>query len=94
VGVASIPNKRHYRVIKKLLRGKWDYQERGVLDSTHLRFLNLSGIKKMFEGAGQKIDRIVYKISASKIKKLLNKITGGAMNEMLSEQFLIKAVKQ
>ena len=55
------------------------------MDSTHLRFLNLSGIKKMFEGAGQKIDRIVYKISASKMKKLLNKITGGAMNEMLSE---------
>ena len=73
---------------------KWDYQERGVLDSTHLRFFNLSGIEKMFEGADQKIDRIVYKISASKIKKLLNKITGGTMNEMLSEQFLIKVVKQ
>lgn len=48
----------------------------------------------MFKGAGYKIDRIVYTISASKIKKLLNKITGGAMSERLWEQFLIKAVKQ
>ena len=64
------------------------------MDSTHLRFFNLRGIRKMFEGAGQKIDRIVYKIAASKIKKLLNKITDGAMNERLSERTLIKAVKQ
>lgn len=91
--IASIPNVGHYRVTKKLLRGKWDYEERGVLDSTHLRFFTEASVKKMFSEAGYKIDRWIYRISASKVKKLINKILRGRINEILSEQFLIKATK-
>lgn len=91
--IASIPNVRHYRVIKKLLRGKWDYEERGVLDSAHLRFFTLKTVKKMFSDSGYRIDNLIYKISASKSKKLINKILRGALNEILAEQFLIKARK-
>ncbi|MDB4349450.1 class I SAM-dependent methyltransferase [Omnitrophica bacterium] len=91
--IASIPNIRHYRVVKKLLKGEWDYEERGVLDSTHLRFFTLDSIKKMFAQAGYRIDKLIYKISASRVKKLLNKVLLGRLNESLSEQFLIKAVK-
>ena len=36
---------------------------------------------------------LTYKITASKSKKLANKILCGMLNEILSEQFLIKAVK-
>ena len=92
--IASIPNLRHYRVIKKLLRGKWNYEETGVLDSTHLRFFTLYSINRMFEIAGYRIEKIVYKISASKTKKFFNRISGGKLNEVLAEQFLIKAVKK
>jgi len=91
--IASIPNVRHYRVVKKLVMGKWDYQERGVLDSTHLRFFTLNSIKKMFQDTDFRIEELIYKISASKSKKLANKILCGMLNEILSEQFLIKAVK-
>jgi len=91
--VASIPNVRHYRVVKRLLKGRWDYQERGVMDSTHLRFFTLASIKEMLNDAGYRIDKVVYKISASKTKKLLNNMLGGRLNEVLSEQFLVKASK-
>lgn len=92
--IASIPNIRHYRVIKKLLKGEWDYEEKGVLDSTHLRFFTLKSIKKMFYNAGYDIERLVYKISASRIKKVINKMLSGRMNESLSEQFIVKAIKK
>ena len=37
--IASIPNIQHYRVLKDLVfRGKFEYQEDGILDRTHLRF--------------------------------------------------------
>lgn len=37
--VASIPNVRHYRVAGGLLfKGRWDLQDAGILDRTHLRF--------------------------------------------------------
>jgi len=91
--IASIPNVRHYRVVKKLLSGKWEYEERGVLDAGHLRFFTLESIKKMFHDSGYRIETLVYKISASKIRKFLNNISGGRLNEELSEQFLIKATK-
>jgi len=91
--IASIPNIRHYRVIKRLKKGNWDYDEKGVLDSTHLRFFTKSSIEKMFKEAGFRIDGIKYKISASKVKKFINQVLSGRLNEVLSEQFLIKATK-
>lgn len=92
--IISIPNVRHYRIIKKLLGGRWDYEKRGVLDSTHLRFFTLKSIKEMFRNTGYEIDKLIYKISASKSKKLVNKLLHGLLNEILAEQFLIKAVKR
>ena len=41
--LACIPNVQHYSVIVSLLRGKWDYQDEGLLDRTHLRFFTLVG---------------------------------------------------
>ena len=38
--IASIPNVRYYRnLVKLVVHGKWDYEEHGILDKTHLRFL-------------------------------------------------------
>ena len=50
--VASIPNIAHASVSLALLRGEFRYQERGLLDSTHLRFFTLDSIRAMFERAG------------------------------------------
>ena len=91
--IASIPNVRHYRVVKKLLKGSWDYEKKGVMDSTHLRFFTLDGIKKMFKDADLELKEVVYKISASRNKKFMNKLLRGRLNEILSEQFLIKAIR-
>lgn len=48
--VTSIPNIRFYRTFKDfVLRGEWDYQNKGVLDKTHLRFFTCKSILKMFD---------------------------------------------
>ncbi len=37
--IVSLPNVQHYSVVLPLLfRGRWQYQEAGLLDRTHLRF--------------------------------------------------------
>ena len=37
--VVSLPNVRHYSVVLPLLfKGRWDYEDAGLLDRTHLRF--------------------------------------------------------
>jgi 2-polyprenyl-3-methyl-5-hydroxy-6-metoxy-1,4-benzoquinol methylase len=51
--VASIPNVRNWRVIAPLLfLGKWEYQDFGLLDRTHLRFFTRRGIINLFEENG------------------------------------------
>ncbi len=43
--IASIPNIRHWRVLKDLiLFDKWEYQEAGILGEGHLRFFTQSPV--------------------------------------------------
>ena len=56
--LACIPNVQHYSVLVNLLRGRWDYQDEGLLDRTHLRFFTLSGVQDLFVKAGLQIFEI------------------------------------
>lgn len=56
--LASIPNIRNLTVVSPLLlNGRFDYDERGLLDVTHLRFFTLHGMQQLFEQTGYAIDR-------------------------------------
>ena len=46
--LACVPNVQHYSVVLNLLHGKWDYQDEGLLDRTHLRFFTLEGLRELF----------------------------------------------
>ncbi len=50
--VASLPNIRNIGVIAKLIEGRWDYADQGILDRTHLRFFALNNVIEMFQQAG------------------------------------------
>ena len=50
--IASIPNIMHVSVLRDLLNGRFQYQDAGILDRTHLRFFTLSEIDALFAGAG------------------------------------------
>jgi 2-polyprenyl-3-methyl-5-hydroxy-6-metoxy-1,4-benzoquinol methylase len=66
--VCSIPNIRHYRVIKRLaFKGEWEYKEDGIMDKTHLRFFTLQSIRKMLIGSGFEVARVVKNPSGSSI---------------------------
>ena len=57
--LACIPNVQHYSVLVNLLRGRWEYQQEGLLDRTHLRFFTLSEIRDLFARAGLHVFEIV-----------------------------------
>ena len=50
--IASIPNVAHGSVRLALLEGRFPYQERGLLDRTHLHFFTRESIGQLFEAAG------------------------------------------
>ena len=100
--VASIPNVRHWSVVKKLLEGEWEYQEFGIMDSTHLRFFTRKSIFNMFEKAGYAITNILYVVAElEKISpKLISVMKESSINvdtldgESKHFQYIVKAVKK
>ena len=53
--VASIPNVAHWFVRIDLLRGRFDYQECGIMDATHLRWFTRRTVREFFERLGFQI---------------------------------------
>src|SRR5690606_24680712 len=50
--VVSIPNASHADVRLMLLEGRWQYQEHGLLDATHLRFFTREGLRELLADSG------------------------------------------
>ena len=50
--VVALPNVAHWSIRLRLLRGRFDYEESGILDRTHLHFYTLKTARNMLERAG------------------------------------------
>jgi 2-polyprenyl-3-methyl-5-hydroxy-6-metoxy-1,4-benzoquinol methylase len=58
--LASIPNVRYLPVLWQLaVCGRWDYEDCGVLDKTHLRFFTRSSMLRMLQNEGYTVKSIV-----------------------------------
>lgn len=56
--LACIPNIGHWSIVAKILTDQWHYEDRGILDRTHLRFFTRATVRDLFESAGLKVTRI------------------------------------
>ncbi len=52
VVVASLPNVRHWSVVRQLLAGEFRYEAAGILDRTHLRFFTRASARRLFAESG------------------------------------------
>lgn len=53
----SLPNIAHWSVRRNLLLGKFQYQEVGLMDKTHLHFYTFDSFKKLIEQQGYSIEK-------------------------------------
>jgi hypothetical protein len=100
--IASIPNVRNLKVLAPLLfKGDWQYQTSGILDRTHVRFFTRRTVLELFSGAGYEIQRVVVTgpLQPGRIKSvsggvayLANKLVGGALNDFVTHQYVVRAV--
>ncbi|MDN4620954.1 methyltransferase domain-containing protein [Paenibacillus sp. PsM32] len=98
--ISSIPNVMHHSVIKSLLNGRWEYEDAGLLDRTHVRFFTGFEIQKMFEDAGYvDIDfkANIYALSQEE-EELIEKLSKLGNPELKAQmriyQYLVKAKKR
>ena len=93
--VCSIPNIRHYRVIKRLaFKGEWEYKEDGIMDKTHLRFFTLQSIRRMLIDSGFEVVSVVKNPSGAKWLKIVNRLSGDRLIDYLVRQYIVVAVKK
>lgn len=92
--IVSIPNVRHYRVIKRLaFRGQWEYRDDGIMDRTHLRFFTLGTALAMIRNAGFEVTTTLKKPSGAPWLKGLNNLTRNSLIDFLVRQYIIAARK-
>lgn len=99
--VTSIPNVRNLKVLVPLIfRGRFDYQDAGILDRTHLRFFTRSSMTEMIEGAGYTVEAVyptgpVRRQNIRSIKGafswLANLATFGLLEEFFVHQYVLRA---
>jgi methionine biosynthesis protein MetW len=53
--IASVPNVAHWSVRLDLLRGRFDYQQTGIRDATHLRWFTAKTVRLLFESSGLRV---------------------------------------
>ena len=54
--IISVPNVRHWSILRDLLQGDWTYVETGILDNTHLRFFTPRSLEIILRNSGFKIE--------------------------------------
>ncbi|MGH7223869.1 MAG: class I SAM-dependent methyltransferase [Gemmataceae bacterium] len=89
VVVASIPNVQNLDVLRRLLRGRWDYRERGILDFGHLRFFTLHSIRTLFAQAGLTLEHIGHRYRRGWWRELLAFLTAGRARAFWTRQYLV-----
>jgi 2-polyprenyl-3-methyl-5-hydroxy-6-metoxy-1,4-benzoquinol methylase len=91
--VGAIPNVRYLPVICDLVfGGRFDYQQSGVMDRTHLRFFTRKSIANLLEGAGLEIVTISPDINGKKAQRLA-RISGGLLNDFVCYAYTFRCTK-
>ncbi len=93
VMLICVPNAAHWSVPLKLLNGTFDYEERGVLDRTHLRWFTLATMEKALIETGLQLcdvsPRIFDKQGAERVADVFKE--GLATLGISREAFLARA---
>ncbi len=89
VVVASIPNVQNLDVLRRLLCGRWEYRERGILDRGHLRFFTLHTIRDLFAQAGLTLEHVGHRYRRSWWRELLCFVSAGRAWAFWTRQYLV-----
>ena len=92
--IASIPNIGHLSPLFKILTNKYDFQDSGIFDRTHLRFYTRKTISTVFYDADCEIVECIPQMSYSWKTKLLMIVSFGILRKFLISYFIIIAKKR
>ncbi len=92
--ILSLPNIANWRMRIKLLLGKFDYEDQGLLDKSHLHFYNVKSAKALISDANLEI--VNFDVSLNGITKFAKFFYSVSVRwpNLFAYQFLIIAKKK
>ncbi len=90
---ASSPNVAHWRVVRSLVSGRFDYADSGVMDRTHLRWFTPASYRHMFEAAGLHVISIEPITPNAPRTRLLNRLTGDRLRHLFMTQMMVEGIR-
>jgi 2-polyprenyl-3-methyl-5-hydroxy-6-metoxy-1,4-benzoquinol methylase len=91
--IASLPNVRHYRVSGGLLfRGRWELQDAGICDRTHLRFFVRATAIDLLTHSGLVLEDVATPLPERRrrLVHLFRRITFGRFDDLTSIRYIIR----
>jgi SAM-dependent methyltransferase len=90
--IVSVPNVAHASVsIPLFFQGRFDYQEAGILDRTHLRFFYRDSAVALLNRAGLRVTEGLEGGLDGPKTRLLDQITFGRLRNHLAKQYIMRA---
>jgi 2-polyprenyl-3-methyl-5-hydroxy-6-metoxy-1,4-benzoquinol methylase len=94
--IVSLPNIRNKRVIIPLLfKGKFEYQEAGILDRTHLRFFVRDSAIQLVKSAGFDVDMVLstgLRLNR-KSQRVFCKLLPDFIRSFFDYQYIVRGIK-
>jgi 2-polyprenyl-3-methyl-5-hydroxy-6-metoxy-1,4-benzoquinol methylase len=91
---ASSPNLAHWRVLRDLFLGRFDYSEMGVMDRTHLRWFTPDSYRAMFEAAGVEVKSVGPVHPLGWKARAIGAASGGRLTHLFMTQIMIVGCKR
>ena len=79
--IVSLPNIAHWQVRLKLLLGRFDYEDYGIMDRTHLHLYTVKTGRALLAEQGYSVENL--HIAGSGLQNLLQKFTAKPFNPLL-----------
>jgi 2-polyprenyl-3-methyl-5-hydroxy-6-metoxy-1,4-benzoquinol methylase len=89
--MASSPNIAQTRLVLSLLKGRWDLEDRGPMDRTHMRWFTPATYREMFEQAGFRVTESYPLLKPSAKARLANRLAGGRIEHLFWRQICVVA---
>lgn len=90
----SVPNIANWSIRFKLLAGKWNYKDTGLLDMTHIRFFTLKTLREMIQKSGYTITYLGCTSGLGYVDwRMISKNPANLWKGFLGYQFMMKARK-